>query len=212
MDNLERAIILEPKWAAQSMAFILDNPEFQPYKDYLPATRWKRTTQKFDKYKPLNINDFMIRLICEKYYDDDLYKNLKDGFVVNADIPTVIKKVKRLPVFNTYDDFYNHMNEEMDMDYFEPELNRLQLFCLFNEIDFNWNTDINSFKVYGLFDKSIPYPPDPHLEDVWMKEFKFIYGMEKVYKREFRNGYEALMQAQKWKRYHYVGYILCLLI
>jgi hypothetical protein len=217
MDNLEQAIILDSKWAAQSMAFLLDNPEFQPFKEYLPITRWKNGNnrnrfERPNKYSPSNINDFMIKLICDKYYDSDLYKNIKDGFVPSSEIPIVIKKVKRLPIFNTYDTFYNYIKDELDMDYFEPELNRLQLFSLFTEVDFNWNEDINSFRLYGLFDRQVPNPPDPDLEDVWMNEFKFICGMEKVYKRDFKNGYEALMQAQKWKRYHYVGYVMCLLI
>ena len=98
------------------------------------------------------------------------------------------------------------------MNYFEPELNRVQLFSLFDEVDFNWNTDMNSFRVYGLYNLENPYPPDHQLEDVWMREFKFVCGMERVYNKQFKNGYEALMQAQKWKRYHYVGYVLCLLI
>lgn len=217
MDNLEKAIIFDPKWSAQCAIFLLDNPEFIPYKHLIPLTRWKQSNtinpkNTVNKYAPKNINDLMMKLISEKYYSIDLYKNIKDGFVISADIPEMIKKVQRLPTFKTYNEFYKYFSYEADTDYFEPEMSRLEVFWLFDEIDFNSNEDIDSFRVYGIYDSTKPEPENPGLRELWRKEFSFVSGMSKVYNKEFKNGYDAFKHAQVWKRFHYIGFMLCLLI
>lgn len=217
MDNLEKAIILDPKWSAQCAIFLLDNPEFIPYKHVIPLTRWKQCNavnpkNTANKYAPKNINDLLMKLICEKYYSLDMYKNIKDGFVVSRDIPEVIKKVQKLPVLKTYNEFYKHFTYEADTDYFEPEMSRLEVFWLFDEVDFNTNEDINSFRVYGIYDSSKPEPENPGLKELWRKELSFIMGLSKVYNMEFKTGYEAFKFIQKWSRFQYVGFLLCLLI
>lgn len=217
MDNLEKAIIFDSKWAAQCAIFLLDNPEFVPYKHVIPLTRWPQcniinSKNTANKYAPKNINDLMMKLLCEKYYTLDLYKNIKDGFVVSSDIPTVIKKINKLPSFKTYNEFYRYFSEERDIDYFEPELSRLEVFWLFDEIDFNANEDINSFRIYGIYDETKLEPSNPGLCDIWKKEHMFIKGLSKIYNTEFKTGYDALKFSMRWKRFQYIGFLICLLV
>lgn len=217
MDNLEKAIIFDAKWAAQCSIFLLDNPEFIPYKHVIPLTRWPQCNtinvkNTANKYAPKNVNDLMTKLICEKYYTLDLYKNIKDGFVISDDIPSVIKKINKLPSFKSYNEFYRYFSNEQDIDYFEPELSRLEVFWLFDEIDFNSNEDINSFRIYGIYDESKQEPLNPGLRDIWRKELTFIKGLSKIYNKEFKTGYEALKFSHKWPRFQYIGFLICLLV
>lgn len=217
MDNLEKAIVFDPKWAAQCAIFLLDNPEFLPYKNLIPLTRWKQNNiinpkNIVNKYSPKNINELMIKLISEKYYSIDIYKKIKDGVEKDIDIPPVIKKVQKLPIFDAYSDFYKHFSYVSDTDYFEPDMSRLEVLWLFDEIDFNSNEDIDSFRIYGIFDSQETEPENPGLRDLWKREKTFVSGLSKVYNKEFKNGYEAFKYAQHWKRFHYVGFLLCLLI
>jgi hypothetical protein len=217
MDNLEKAIIFDPKWAAQCAIFLLDNPEFIPYKHVIPLTRWQQSNiinskNMSNKYSPKNINDLMTKILCEKYYTLDLYKNIKDGFVISSDIPPVVKKIYKLPSFKTYNEFYRYFSNDQDIDYFEPELSRLEVFWLFDELDFNSNEDINSFRVYGIFDETKPEPSNPGLRDIWKKESNFINGLSKIYNKKFTTGYEALKFSLKWQRFQYIGFLICLLV
>jgi len=217
MDNLEKSIIFDAKWAAQCSIFLLDNPEFIPYKHAIPLTRWPQcntinSKNTANKYAPKNVNDLMIKIVCEKYYTLDLYKNVKDGFVVSSDIPSIIKKITKLPSFKTYNEFYRYFSNEQDVDYFEPELSRLEVFWLFDEIDFNSNEDINSFRIYGIYDETKQEPLNPGLRDIWRKEASFIKGLSKIYNREFKTGYEAFKFTQKWQRFQYIGFLICLLV
>lgn len=217
LDNLEKAIYLDPKWAAHCMLFLIDNPEFIPYKAYIPVTRWKLghnmvPGEKVDTYTALSINDFFVKVVCQKYYNIEIYKRIKDKTIIEEEIPSIVTKIYKLPIVYTYQEFMDVIMERMDLSYFEPELNRIQMFSIFNEIDFNYNEDINSFKLYGLFDIQTPEPETPEIKDLWTKEFSFISGLETVYDKKFKNGYEALKFIQKWKRCQYIGYILCLSI
>jgi hypothetical protein len=210
MTDLEHIIKINPEWVAQCLVFITDNPEFLPYRDKIPLCRWsvnegRNPFETPDKYTPSNINQFMIKYLCKKYMN--IEGTRADGY---KNVPSLINKINDLPVMRTYTDFDTIISDLIEPEYFFPELSNMEVFNLYNEVEVNYNDDINCFHIYGLYNKDRELD-NPALLDMWTREKRFVEGLSKVYNHEFTNGYEALKFVQKWKRFQSVGYVLCMI-
>lgn len=172
-------------WIRQCKDFITDNPEFLPYQNLIPPKR-----NFYDDFS--TIRDFLIWYIVKKEYDF-IYK-------------------------------FTFVSEDYDFDMFEEEFFRLiddgffagyctmeTLFSIYNEVEIRFNNDVECFKMYGLYTKGEENENKVLIND-WMRERKFITGMEKIYNININNAHSALKIIEKWKRNIAVGYTLCMLV
>jgi hypothetical protein len=194
-------------WKNYCEDFLNDNPEFKIFNNHVPN---EDLCIKTDEYEPKSINEYMIRYICIRNYSIDIYHKIKDNLLPYQLFPTLIQKILQLPIINTYEEFMN-INKIIYTDFFLPELNYYGVLNMYHKIQKQYDKDINSFIIYGLFHKNKKCENEK-IYDVWDQERMFVLGLERVYNQSFKNGYEALHFVRRWSRYHRIGFLICVSI